>query len=137
MKTKLLIVIGLVIGEIFSLSAQDRADQQHLENPNSFSMILLGDPQGYTKYDINQPLFDLCTAWIADNIDNLKIKAVLCTVMWWNRMRISYVTVRCSIRQVGKCGKPGPMPSNDWTIKLHILFLRVTMNTAFSIQRTV
>ena len=79
MKTKLLIVIGLVIGEIFSLSAQDRADQQHLENPNSFSMILLGDPQGYTKYDINQPLFDLCTAWIADNIDNLKIKAVLCT----------------------------------------------------------
>ena len=79
MKTKLLIVIGLVIGEIFSLSAQDRADQQHLENPNSFSMILLGDPKGYTKYDINQPLFDLCTAWIADNIDNLKIKAVLCT----------------------------------------------------------
>lgn len=75
MKTKLLIVIGLVIGEIFSLSAQDRADQQHLENPNSFSMILLGDPQGYTKYDINQPLFDLCTAWIADNIDNLKIKS--------------------------------------------------------------
>ena len=56
MKTKLLIVIGLVIGEIFSLSAQDRADQQHLENPNSFSMILLGDPQGYPQYDINQPI---------------------------------------------------------------------------------
>ena len=59
--------------------AQHRADQQHLENPESFSMILLGDPQGYTKYDINQPLFELCTAWIADNIDNLKIKTVLCT----------------------------------------------------------
>ena len=42
-------------------------------------MILLGDPQGYTKYDINQPLFDLCTAWIADNVDHLNIKAVLCT----------------------------------------------------------
>ena len=59
--------------------AQDRADQQYLTNQNSFSMILLGDPQGYTKYDINQPLFDLCTAWIADNIDQLNIKTVLCT----------------------------------------------------------
>ena len=65
----------------FSLSvfAQDRADQQHLSDEKSFSMILLGDPQGYTKYDINQPLFDLCTAWIADNVENLNIKAVLCT----------------------------------------------------------
>lgn len=59
--------------------AQDRADQQHLDTPDSFSMILLGDPQGYIKYDINQPLFELQTAWIADNIDNLNIKAVLCT----------------------------------------------------------
>lgn len=60
-------------------SAQHRADMQHLENEDSFSMIVLGDPQGYIKYDINQPLFDLCTAWIADNVDNLNIKAVLCT----------------------------------------------------------
>ena len=59
--------------------AQHRADQQHLEDENSFSMIVLGDPQGYIKYDLNQPLFDLCTAWVADNIDNLNIKAVLCT----------------------------------------------------------
>ena len=68
---------------LFSVSlnsfAQDRADQQHLTDQNSFSMILLGDPQGYTKYDINQPLFDLCTAWIADNINQLNIKTVLCT----------------------------------------------------------
>ncbi|MCQ2178150.1 MAG: metallophosphoesterase [Bacteroidales bacterium] len=63
----------------FTAGAQDRADRQSLENPESFSMILLGDPQGYVKYDINQPVFELCTAWIADNIDNLNIKAVLCT----------------------------------------------------------
>lgn len=60
-------------------SAQHRADRQNLDDENSFSMIVLGDPQGYTKYDINQPLFDLCTAWIADNINHLNIKAVLCT----------------------------------------------------------
>lgn len=64
---------------VMPLSAQDRADRQQLSDNDSFSMILLGDPQGYTKYDINQPLFDLCTAWIADNIEQLNIKAVLCT----------------------------------------------------------
>ena len=60
----------------FAAQAQDRADRQELTDPDSFTMILLGDPQGYTKNDINQPLFDLCTAWIADH---LNIKAVLCT----------------------------------------------------------
>ncbi len=76
-------ILSFFIGCLFCISlntsAQDRADQQHLTNPDSFSMILLGDPQGYTKYDINQPLFELCTAWIADNIDQLNIKTVLCT----------------------------------------------------------
>lgn len=61
------------------LIGQDRADRQHLDNPESFSMILYGDPQGYTKYDINQPIFELTTLWTADNVDNLNIKAVLCT----------------------------------------------------------
>lgn len=75
---KLLLVLGVFYFSL-SLFAQDRADQQHLSNEKSFSMILLGDPQGYIKYDLNQPLFDLCTAWIADNIENLNIKAVLCT----------------------------------------------------------
>ncbi len=59
--------------------SQHRADRLNLEDEGSFSMVILGDPQGYTKYDINQPLFELCTAWIADNIDHLNIKAVLCT----------------------------------------------------------
>ncbi|MBN2162047.1 MAG: metallophosphoesterase [Pontiellaceae bacterium] len=62
-----------------ALRAQQRADRQQLSNPESFSMILLGDPQGYIKYDINQPLMDLCMAWISDNIATLNIKAVLCT----------------------------------------------------------
>ncbi len=59
--------------------AQHRADRQSLSDPDAFTMILLGDIQGYVKYDINQPLLDLCTAWIADNINHLKVKAVLCT----------------------------------------------------------
>lgn len=73
--------ILLLCATAFALTAnaQDRADQQHLSDPASFSLLLLGDPQGYSKYDINQPLFELTTAWCADNIDNLNVQAVLCT----------------------------------------------------------
>ena len=44
-----------------------------------FSMILLPDPQSYNKFDANQPLFELQTAWIANSIEPLNIKGVLCT----------------------------------------------------------
>ena len=60
-------------------SAQDRADRQSLTQPGGSTMILLGDPQGYVKYDLNQAIFELCTSWIADNVEQLNIKAVLCT----------------------------------------------------------
>lgn len=79
MKTNLFFFIFLLMAGVYQANAQQRTDQQHLTDPNSFSMILMGDPQGYTKYDINQPLFELSTAWVADNIDNLHIKAVLIT----------------------------------------------------------
>ena len=46
-----------------------------LEDENSFSMILVPDPQSYTKFAANQPLFDLQTAWIEQNIDRLNINA--------------------------------------------------------------
>lgn len=60
-------------------SCQKLADPQKLTDPKSGTFILLGDPQGYIKYDVNQPLFDLTTAWIANNLEHLNIKAVLCT----------------------------------------------------------
>ena len=63
----------------FPTHAQDRADRQSLSVPGGATMILLGDPQGYEKYDINQGIFEICTAWIRDNVEHLNIKAVLCT----------------------------------------------------------
>lgn len=79
MTKKVLLIIAALAGTGFLALAQNRADRQSLSDPGSFSMILLGDPQGYVKYDINQPLLELCTAWIADNVQNLNIKGVLCT----------------------------------------------------------
>lgn len=50
-----------------------------LQDKNSFSMILVPDPQSYVKFAANQPLFELQTAWIAQNIKRLNIKAALFT----------------------------------------------------------
>jgi hypothetical protein len=50
-----------------------------LLDEGSFSMIMVPDPQSYTKFAANQPLFDLQTAWIAQNINRLNIKAALFT----------------------------------------------------------
>lgn len=74
--------IALVAVAILSAavsSAQHRADRQDLTDPASSTIILFGDPQGYVKYDINQPIFELTTLWVSDNVDHLNIKAVLCT----------------------------------------------------------
>lgn len=48
-----------------------------LEEEGSFSMIMVPDPQSYVKFAANQPLFELQTAWIAQNIKRLNIKAAL------------------------------------------------------------
>lgn len=77
MKFKILIIIVFVYTG--SLYAQNKADQMRRSHKDSFSMIMLSDPQNYIKYDYNQPIFDLMTAWVADNIDSLNIKTVLCT----------------------------------------------------------
>ena len=75
---KRFIVLALALASAVSVCAQHRADQQKLNDPASSTLILLGDPQAYVKYDINQPLLDLQMAWVYDNIDNLNMKAVLC-----------------------------------------------------------
>lgn len=59
--------------------AQKKAHILSLKDSTSFSFALLPDPQNYVKYDYNQPILELLTAWIADNVDPLNIKAALCT----------------------------------------------------------
>ncbi|MDR1223956.1 MAG: serine/threonine protein phosphatase, partial [Tannerella sp.] len=50
-----------------------------LSDPGSWTMVMIPDPQTYMKFDHNQPLFELMTAWIASNIEPLNIRLVLCT----------------------------------------------------------
>ena len=50
-----------------------------LSSKDSWSMIMLPDPQSYVKFERNQPLFELMTAWISENIDSLNIRMVVCT----------------------------------------------------------
>ena len=56
---KRLILIAIVALSAVTVSAQHRADRQQLTHRGSSTMILLGDPQAYVKYDLNQPLLDL------------------------------------------------------------------------------
>lgn len=68
----LLCLSGMLHAQIYPVNAA-------LENEKSFSMILLPDPQSYTKFAANQPIFDLMTRWAANNLEKLSVKAVLCT----------------------------------------------------------
>lgn len=73
----LIIVLGLF--NCMIAWTQNYPVNAKLQDNESFSMVLIPDPQSYVKFAANQPLFDLQTAWVANNIKELNIKAVLCT----------------------------------------------------------
>lgn len=60
-KGLLLFAAGLF--NLAAITAQVQPVQPKLTDDKSFSMILFPDPQSYTKFDVNQPLFELMTAW--------------------------------------------------------------------------
>lgn len=55
-----------------------QSGQPKLENENSWTMIVLPDPQTYVKFEQNQPAFELMTRWIKLNKEKLNIELVLC-----------------------------------------------------------
>ena len=60
-----------------SLGKSYKAPQ--LSSKDSWSMVILPDPQTYVKFGRNQPLLELMTSWISENIKPLNIRMVLCT----------------------------------------------------------
>jgi len=73
------VFISLLLWVSLMAESQVQPVKAELMNPRSNSFILLPDPQSYTKFDVNQPIFELMTAWVANNIEGLNIKAVICT----------------------------------------------------------
>ncbi len=61
------------------VKAQEEYIPPKLSNPDSWTLILLPDPQSYVKFGRNQGIFELMTAWIDDNLEALNIQMVLCT----------------------------------------------------------
>ena len=84
-----------------ALAAQNRIDPQKLNNPESFTIVVFGDVQNYSKNSSYQPIYELCTAWVADNVENLNIKAVLFTGDLVNRNE-NIVTGRGSMNQTSR-----------------------------------
>ncbi|WP_240628015.1 metallophosphoesterase [Terrimonas sp.] len=78
--SKKLLLCVLFFSLFSTLTAQqNKYEAPALSDPNSWSMIMLPDPQTYQKFARNQPLFELMTAWVSENIDKLNIKLVMCT----------------------------------------------------------
>ena len=73
------ILLGTLLCLSQLISAQVYPLRPKLSHERSFSMVLIPDPQSYVKFDANQPLFELQTAWIANSLKSLNIKGVLCT----------------------------------------------------------
>lgn len=49
-----------------------------LLDKDAWTMIVIPDPQAYSRYGRNQGIFELMTAWIAENKDALEVRQVLC-----------------------------------------------------------
>ena len=79
MKRSYQILAGIgVFLSTFSLHAQQYATALQLDQPGSWSMVLVPDVQNYAKYYQNQPILDVMNQWISANVENLNIKMVLC-----------------------------------------------------------
>ncbi len=72
------LLFGLLLC-VFASQAQNYPLRAHLEDPRSFSIVIIPDPQSYNKFAANQPLFELQTAWVAGAVDSLNMLTALCT----------------------------------------------------------
>src|SRR5690606_16467219 len=59
--------------------AQTKYQKPILTDSNSWSLVLLPDPQSYMKFERNQHIFGLMMSWIRENKHPLNMQMVLCT----------------------------------------------------------
>lgn len=63
----------------FSSLAQQAYQKPKLTNPDSWSMVLIPDPQSYVKFERNLGILHTMMSWVKDNTDSLNMQFVLCT----------------------------------------------------------
>lgn len=74
-----LLVACLTLGAATASHAQEPAPYQppRLAEPNAWSIILVPDTQTYVMFGRNQGIFELMTAWIAENLQTLRVLTVM------------------------------------------------------------
>lgn len=74
--------LGLLFGLLLFVLpsfAQQAYVKPKLSNPNSWSLVLIPDPQTYMKFERNLGTFHTMISWIKENKDSLNTQFVLCT----------------------------------------------------------
>lgn len=74
------IFLMLALSGAVSLMAQDpvKYEPPTIQQEGGWNLVLVPDPQAYTRYSRNQGIYDLMTTWIAENAKQLNVKAVVC-----------------------------------------------------------
>ncbi len=71
-----------------AMSQDARVAEPELKNKDSWTMVILPDPQSYVKFGRNQGILELMTAWMVEQKDNLNINMMVCTGDLVNRNNI-------------------------------------------------
>ncbi|MGN5954747.1 metallophosphoesterase [Sphingobacterium lactis] len=72
----LLLGLFLTVGQTF---AQQVYQKPKLSDKNSWSLVLLPDPQSYVKFERNVGIINMMTTWVKETADSLNTQFVLCT----------------------------------------------------------
>ena len=71
--------LSLLLAAAVPAEAQEKAVQEPvLSDPDSWTVVLIPDLQGYAKQECNQPIMEIMTSWIATHAERLNTKLVLC-----------------------------------------------------------
>ncbi len=78
-RTAVILILGFCL-TCAPLSAEEPAAYKppQLADPDAWSLILVPDIQSYNKFGRNQGIGELMTAWIAENLQTLRVATVLC-----------------------------------------------------------
>lgn len=78
-KNVLLTFLVVAFLKVSAFGQSDNYTPPVLSSDESWTMVMMPDPQSYVKFGRNQGILELMTAWIAEQADALNIEMVMCT----------------------------------------------------------